>query len=109
MTTNADSPTNVGITIGFFGNAPDVALASVRAFEDDVLTLLADHGAELRFRGHRLVGQPEELPAEFHVIWFPSDKALDAYLNDPRRSEFLQRHGEVFTCKVSVRLGNITA
>jgi uncharacterized protein (DUF1330 family) len=108
MTTNDESSTLSGFTLGFYGHAPDVALASVRAFEDDVLTLLADHGAELRFRGHRSAGQSEDLPAEFHVIWFPSDEALDAYLHDPRRTEFLRRHGEVFTSKVIVRLDTIT-
>jgi uncharacterized protein (DUF1330 family) len=106
--TNDDSSTSGGFTLGFYGHAPDVALASVRAFEDDVLSLLADHGAELRFRGHRSAEQNENLPAEFHVIWFPSDEAFDAYLHDPRRSDFLQRHGEVFTSKVIVRLDAIT-
>jgi hypothetical protein len=108
MTTNDDSSAPSGFTLGFYGHAPDVALASVRAFEDDVLSLLADHGAELRFRGHRSAGQSEDLPAEFHVIWFPSDEAFDAYLHDPRRSEFLRRHGEVFTSKGIVRLDAIT-
>jgi hypothetical protein len=108
MMTNEDTATSTGITLGFYGNAPDDALASVRAFEDDVLSLLGDHGAVLRFRGHRSAGQPEDVPAEFHVIWFPSDDAFNAYLRDPRRSDFLQRHGEVFTSKVVVRLDTIT-
>jgi uncharacterized protein (DUF1330 family) len=108
MAMNDDSPTPGGITFGFYGNAPNAALAGVRAFEDDVLSLLADHGAKLQFRGHRSADQPEDLPAEFHVIWFPSDEAFDAYLHDPRRSYFLQRHGEVFTSKVIVRLDTIT-
>jgi gamma-glutamyl:cysteine ligase YbdK (ATP-grasp superfamily) len=47
------------------------------------------------------------MPAEFHVIWFPSEDAFDAYLRDQRRAEMLSRHGDVFTNKVVVRLDPI--
>jgi uncharacterized protein (DUF1330 family) len=93
-----------GVTLGFYGNARDDALERVKAFEDDVLSLLSDHGAKLLFRGRRQEGQSQELPAEFHVIWFPSEQTFDKYLSDPRRLEFLHAHGEVFTTKTVVRL-----
>jgi hypothetical protein len=101
-------PKPAGILLGFYGHALDSALTRVRAFENDVLLLLSDHGAELRFRGHRSAGQPEDLPAEFHVIWFPTDQAFEAYLHDPRRAQLLRLHGEVFTSKVIVRLDQLT-
>jgi hypothetical protein len=99
-----DAIIDSGITFGFHGNALDDALERVRAFEDDVLSLLPDHDAKLIFRGRRQRGQSEDLPAEFHVIWFSSEQAFDQYMSDPRRIEFLQRHGDVFTSKTIVRL-----
>jgi uncharacterized protein (DUF1330 family) len=95
------------ITLGFYGTASNGMSVPARAFEDEVLALLPDHGAKTLFRGHRQAGESEELPVEFHVLWFPSSEALDAYLKDPRRAEILARYGEVFTAKVVVRLEQI--
>ncbi len=96
-----------GITIGFVGTA-DAALAPLaRRYEDEVLALLADHGARLVFRGHRQADQPDTLPAEFHVIWFPDEMSLDNYRADPRRAALIDRHGPVFTSTTAVRLDPI--
>lgn len=93
-----------GLTIGFFGNALSEMAEKVRAFEDEVLALLPAHGALVQFRGRRQEGQPEDRPAEFHVLWFPSEASFNAYLSDPQRAEILARYGEVFSDKVVVRL-----
>ncbi len=96
-----------GITIGFIGHATSGTSALARAFEDDVLPLIADHGGQVVFRGHRSPTEPDTLPAEFHVIWFPDQPTFDAYLHDPRRSEIIAAHGEVFTAKTVVRMDPI--
>lgn len=92
------------VTIAFLGHAPPERAAAASAFEDDVLPLLADHGAELLFRGRRAEGQAPDLPLEVHVIRFPGRAAYDAYLADDRRLALLERHGEVFSAKVVVEL-----
>ena len=53
------------------------------AYEDRVLTLLADHGGRVLQRG-RTGGAGDE-PLEIQVLEFPSRAALDAYLTDGRR------------------------
>jgi hypothetical protein len=72
-----------------------------------VLALLPDHGARLVYRGRRAAGQDPALPAEVHLIWFPSRAAFDAYLADERRQALLAGHGEVFTEKVVVELDEV--
>lgn len=104
-TDNLPSPD--GITLGFIGMADAASAPLARAFEDEVLTVLTRHGAQVLFRGHRGVGEADTLPAEFHVIWFPHDDALQAYLSDPRRAAIIERHGDVFGMKTSVRLDRI--
>lgn len=56
------------------------------------------------FRGVRQAGEPDHLPAEFHVLWFSTELALASYLADDRRAAVVARHGDVFDEKVSVRL-----
>lgn len=94
-------------TIAFVGRAEPALLGAAAAFEDDVLALLPDHGARLVYRGRRSSGQDPSLPAEVHLIWFPSRAAFDAYLADGRRQALLARHGEVFTEKVVVELDEV--
>ena len=52
-------------------------------YEDRVLALLPDHGARVkqRVRSDGGVGAPLEV----HVLEFPSQAALDAYMADERR------------------------
>lgn len=95
------------VTIAFIGHAPPERVEAASAFEDDVLPLLADHGAELLYRGRRADGQDPSLPAEVHLIRFPSRSAYDAYLVDDRRAALLRQHGEVFTSKRVVELDTL--
>jgi len=103
--TNDGSP---GITIGFHGYGPDADAAAARAFEDEVLALLVDHGGRVLFRGTRAAGQPETEPLELHVLWFPDQATFDAYLADERRLAVIERHGAVFADKRVVLLDPVT-
>lgn len=59
---------------------------ALAAYEDQVLVLVADHGGQVLQRA-RTVGAPGEgEPQEVHLIEFPDEAALDAYLVDPRRT-----------------------
>jgi uncharacterized protein (DUF1330 family) len=57
--------------------------AELIAYEDEVLALLADHGAELLQRVRSDGG--DEQPLEVQILRFPSQEALDRYLADDRR------------------------
>ena len=57
--------------------------AELIAYEDHVLQLLADHGGRLLQRARNLDGEGQ--PLEVHLLQFPSEAALDSYMNDERR------------------------
>ena len=57
--------------------------AELVAYEDRVLGLLPDHGGRVLHRA-RTAGEDGE-PLEVHVLEFPSEVALDAYMSDERR------------------------
>ena len=57
--------------------------AELIAYEDHVLQLLPDHGGRLLQRARSLEGEGH--PLEVHVLQFPSEAALDSYMNDERR------------------------
>jgi hypothetical protein len=95
------------ITIAFIGHAGVDEADAASAYEDDVLPLLAAHGAEVLYRGRRRPGEDPELPLEVHLLRFPSRAAYDAYLVDPARRERLERHGEVFSAKTVVELDTV--
>ena len=61
--------------------------AALRAYEDKVLRLVAEHGGRVLERGTVLPGSQldGEPPAEVQFIEMPSEASLDAYINDPRR------------------------
>jgi uncharacterized protein (DUF1330 family) len=63
----------------------EVALA---AYEDQVLQLVPAHGGRVVSRVRAVDGSDGSVddPYEVHVIEFPSDDALDAYMLDPRRT-----------------------
>jgi len=105
---DAQRPAETPITLAFVGYAATEQAGAARAYEDRVLPLLADHGGEVRFRGHRAEGQPGALPVEVHVLWFPGPSALDAYLADPRRIAALADAGDVFTTKQVVEVVDLT-
>jgi len=92
------------VTIAFIGHADPAQVDAASAYEDAVLPLLADHRAELLYRGRRAGDQAESLPAEVHLIRFPDRDAYAAFLADDRRHALLHEHGEVFTSKVVVEL-----
>jgi hypothetical protein len=103
MTTDADAP----FTLVFVGYADRAHEESAAAFEDAVLPLLADHGAELVYRGRRAAGQDEALPLEVHLIRFPNRRALESYMSDERRAALLDEFGEVFTAKQAVEMDTV--
>jgi len=100
-------PVGSTVTIAFVGHAPVDRAAAASAYEDAVLPVLADHGAELLYRGRRADGQDASLPLEVHLIRFPDRSAYDGFLSDPRRQGLLDQHGEVFTSKVVVELDTV--
>jgi uncharacterized protein (DUF1330 family) len=63
--------------------------AALANYEDDVLTLLAEHGATLLSRVRSV--EVGEGPTEMHVITFESQQSMDAYLADPRRAAMSER------------------
>lgn len=59
--------------------------AAMSAYEDDVLRLVAAHGARVL---QRVVGDGADgNPHEVQIYAFPNQSALDDYLADPRRIE----------------------
>jgi uncharacterized protein (DUF1330 family) len=95
------------VTIAFIGHAAPDRIEAAAAYEDAVLPLLGDHGAQLLYRGRRVPGEDAARPAEVHLIRFPHRDAYDAFLADERRLALLQEHGEVFTSKVVVELDTL--
>jgi hypothetical protein len=53
------------------------------AYEDAVLSLVDAHGGTVRQRAR--TDGAEGAPLEIHLLEFPSEAALDAYMADPRR------------------------
>ena len=94
--------------VGFVGRADPQLVAAAVAFEDAVLPLLEDHGAQVRFRGRRAAHEDPALPLEVHVLWFPHRSAYEGYLADPRRQALLVEHGDVFSEKLVVELDDVT-
>lgn len=91
-------------TLVFIGHADPGSAALASAYEDRVLPLLTDHGAELQFRGLRSAGEDPSAPLEVHVIRFPHRHAFDAYMADERRLALLEEFGDVFTSKQVVEV-----
>jgi uncharacterized protein (DUF1330 family) len=96
-------------TIAFIGHADPDRVDAAAAYEDAVLALLPDHGARVVYRGRRASHEDPSLPAEVHLLWFPSRTAFEAYLADPRRHALMAGHGEVFTDKTVVELDEVSA
>ncbi len=95
------------VTVAFVAWADHARVEDAAAYEDAVLALLTDHGARVVFRGRRSGGQPDELPAEVHLLWFPSRAAYDGFRADPRRALAAEGHGQVFTATVVVELDDL--
>jgi uncharacterized protein (DUF1330 family) len=56
---------------------------ALTAYEDAVLQLLPAHGAHVVQRAR--TDGANDAPLEIHVLTFPSESALDAYMNDAQR------------------------
>jgi hypothetical protein len=109
VTTDADiDATDESFTLAFLGYADTDRADRASAFEDEVLALLADHGARVVHRGRRAAHEDAALPLEVHLLWFPHRAALDAYLADPRRQSLLTEYGEVFTAKYAFEIDDLT-
>lgn len=54
------------------------------AYEDAVLLLVPAHGGRVRERVR--TDGADGAPLEIHVLEFPSEAALDAYMQDPQRA-----------------------
>lgn len=96
------------ILLAFVGHAAPGRADDAAAFEDAVLPLLADHGARVVFRGRRRAGQDPALPFEVHLLWFPDRGAFEGYLADARRTELLERFGDVFAVKQAVEIDTVS-
>jgi uncharacterized protein (DUF1330 family) len=61
--------------------------SALRAYEDQVLGLLAEHGGRVLQRGSVIAdGTGDDAqPAEVQFLEFPGEAALAAYMNDSRR------------------------
>ena len=64
---------------------PPEGVESYSAYEDQALALQVEHGAVMERRLSTADGT-----TEIHVTRFPSQEALDAYMQDPRRQGFQQ-------------------
>jgi uncharacterized protein (DUF1330 family) len=104
MVAEPDAP----FTLAFVGYAATGMSERASAYEDEVLPLLADHGARLLYRGRRAAHQDDSLPLEVHLTWFPHRRALEAYMADERRAALMEAHGEVFTRKEVVEVDSVT-
>ena len=61
------------------------AEAALIAYEDRVLQLMGDHGAQVLQRARS--DGADGAPLEVQILEFPSQEALDGYLTDERRVE----------------------
>ena len=100
MATDPDQP----FTLAFVGHTTSSLAPKAAAYEDAVLSLLADHGARVEYRGRRVAGEDDALPFEVQLLWFPNRAAYEGYLADDRRVALLGEFGEVFTTKQVVEL-----
>jgi hypothetical protein len=94
--TVTETETEAPFTLAFLGYGPDAGRGAAHAYEDAVLLLLADHGARVVYRGCRAQGEDETLPLEVHLLWFPGQAALAAYLADDRRAALRAEFGDVW-------------
>jgi uncharacterized damage-inducible protein DinB len=106
MTSDPDSPFTL-VFVGYAATEPGLS-ERASAFEDAVLPLLSDHGAELVYRGRRAAGQDGALPLEVHLIRFPHRRALESYMSDDRRAALLEEFGDVFTAKQVVEMDTVS-
>ena len=95
------------ITVAFIGHTRADMTERAATFEDEALALLVELGGTVEFRGRRIEGADQSLPAEIHILSFPSRQLFDSYLQHERRRRLLARHGEVFESKVVVEVSPV--
>jgi hypothetical protein len=69
------------LTFVLIARIPPDGVEAFRAYEDQVLPLLAEHGGRLQ---RRLCNETGTL--EVHIVSYPSDAVAQAYRSDPRRA-----------------------
>lgn len=69
------------LTFVLIARIPPEGIEAFRAYEDQVLPILNEHGGRLH---RRLRNEPGTL--ELHIVSFPSDAAFQKYRGDPRRT-----------------------
>jgi uncharacterized protein (DUF1330 family) len=75
-------------------------------YEDQVLGLLAAHGARLLQRVRTI--DPHDTPNEVHVIEFPSEAALQQYMDDPARLALTELRDEAIAGTEVLRVEVVT-
>jgi uncharacterized protein (DUF1330 family) len=75
-------------------------------YEDEVLGLLAAHGARLLQRVRTL--DPHDTPNEVHVIEFPTETALQQYMDDPARLALTERRDRAIATTEVLRVEVVT-
>lgn len=79
----ATADSAAALWIGFVGYCDPTSTDAAGAYEDAMLALWPRYAAHVVVRGRRRHDQPTNLPAELHVLWFPSRDAFDAFSGDP--------------------------
>ena len=69
------------LTFVLIARIPPNGVEAFRAYEDQVLPLLNEHGGRLQRRLRDELGT-----VELHIVSFPSDLAFQNYRSDPRRT-----------------------
>jgi hypothetical protein len=69
------------LTFVLIARIPPDGVEAFRAYEDQVLPLLAEHGGLLQRRLRDEAGT-----LEVHIVSYPSDAAHQSYRSDPRRA-----------------------
>ena len=76
-----DTESNDGLTLVLLARIPAAGIDAFRAYEAQVLPLLAEHGGTLQRRLRNADGT-----IEVHLVGFPSDAAFQHYRRDPKRA-----------------------
>ena len=73
-------------------------------YEDQVLALIPRHGGRVTQRVRAI--EPGG-PYEVHLIEFPSQAALDAFMADPRRAALADRRDQAIAATTVVRVDQV--
>ena len=69
------------LTFVLIARIPPEGVEAFRAYEDQVLPVLSEHGGRLQRRLRNELGT-----VELHILSYPSDAAHQKYRGDPRRT-----------------------